>query len=689
MRFKKIFWLDFLIKCFLLIHPFIFYKNSLIAGPEVYSILNSKISLIKSLSVWDSSFGFGLYNNVAVLIYNIIYYLLNLFFDIHLVQNMVLGFTGLFAYIFYKKYLLLLKNYFNFEENQYFDTLAALLYIFNPFYMYMANWFPTYQIMFFLLALNSFYILKFLEKKEKKFYDYFKLLIISLISSYSGINIGLFLILLLVILLNIFLVFIKSVSKEKIKLAFIYLAIFLLTNLFWLVPFGLNIFLNTANTNLYSSEENVNLREKPIFDSLTLHSFIYSDKVDAFNKNYFDFSYWYKNFSQLVFLLLFFVTFYFALKRTKEDKKRSIFILYILFIVFFAIFFSKGMDEPIGDLFRFMITNVEYFAIFRSADIKIPFFFIFFFPILVSTIKANRTVFILFFTSIIFLGSPLIFGQTITSKYLISFPADSNNLKNIPSNKRLLLFPKTHDVLEFHEWGYQGAWLSTQFADFSSIGYLESAYGKSVYEQNFLLINQVYDELLKDNNYSQVNSLIEKFSITGILVRKNISLSKSYIYSQSINLNQCVNYIYENQRINTNLNTYLKNRGIKKSFETENYIYYDFGNTYFFKSTHFNLLENIANKIFIFSKKEECSNCRLKINQSFDEKWVLIPLSTDIKCVFTPIKATNDKISTTFNITDSCSKNYLLIYWPELVFYLLLTIIPLELILIYKKKYEK
>ncbi len=255
-----------------------------------------------------------------------------------------------------------------------FDNLiagfGAILYAFSPFFASFIE--PGHFIL--LIPYSLFPTIIFLTDKiliEKKIKLSFFIILfwIFFFSATSFGNVAIIYSLLIALgFYFIFLVFIEKLNFFKSLLRFSgVIAVLLLSNLWWLIPFisniGKAISLNSA-TNAISQAISLNVKNADIYKL-----FFSNQAVLGAQPNSYPFS---------IIFFLFLITFFII--AILKIKKKAI-ALYVLMIIA-GIFITKGGQEPFQIVFQWLYDNVPGFQIFRRPVQKFYWVFYFFFLML-------------------------------------------------------------------------------------------------------------------------------------------------------------------------------------------------------------------------------------------------------------------------------------------------------------------
>lgn len=587
---------QYIIGLLLFIFPFFWFSNGMaVLGGEMFTF-PYYVPIKSTLFTWSSNYSLGLPNLYVVTdLYLLFYYFLSLLFQNSIVQKILFGLiisSGFFSFYYLLTYLKI--------KNKIASILGSLFYVFNPYYIMMFPWFPTYGMLFLSvpLFLKQIFIIFSSEVKMKNFIYLF---FISLLMSIVAANIALFIFFIMLLIIYFLIVFFSNIGNRLNtikKLAIIFLII-IMGNLFWILPLFLTYRSLFGNAVVYETNfQETSLYQFPILNGLTLHQYYWFDKKDSFGNLYYSYSNWYNLPSKLLVLFILFFTIYGFLKlrnKGKDDKNKKIYIFFSI-ITLCGVFLSKGTASPLGSIYKFLLKNIKLFGIYRSPDIKFPFFitlgysFLFANAVVFFSIykKIKNYIFILLIIFVIFLGFPLINGN------IFNIPKNTgvSAIVNIPYywydysinsdldklDSRTLLFPKNISVFDKYNWGYEGAWLSSLLSRKSSIAYTPGG-GSSVQEHNFSLAKINY-QFFENNDIESMKKAMSLFNIKNIIERNDFSLDLNTKTSDS----------YESIYNPENVLSILNKNFIKK-FNYGEIISYSIDSNYFLQ--HFYVPKNI------------------------------------------------------------------------------------------------
>lgn len=535
-----------------------FSSNQVVLGKEMF-IFSYYQTTIKIFSYyWVSNFGFGLSDlYITTQVYIYLNYFLSVFFSNSIVQKIIFG-------------LFLSSSYFSFNHLLFFlkikdktsQTLGSLFYVFNPFYIMMFNWIPSYGFLFAItpLFLKQFFIV-FSENFTIKNVIY--LYIIGVIMSVTGTNLAIFgLFFLIVFIYYLVILFCggRNLLKNTQKLFLAY-SIIIASNIFWILPLFSTIQSAFGNAVVYKENfQTQSIFSSPILNAFTLNEYYWFNKMNSFGDLYYQYSNWYQFPSKIILLVIlcYVITHFFIRVSTQKKNVDYKILLFFLVLILLGIFLSKGTANPYGGIYAYLLMNVKVFSIYRASDLKFPFFVVLGISFLISyttmLIAPNKQIKKLLTSSlfilIVFLGLPLITGDVFKSPdasgrsfdiidvpnywYDYSIKSDENKL-----DSRTLLFPKNFAAFDTYKWGYEGGWLPTSLKTKSSIGYT-NGYGSSMQEGFFSLAKLNYD-LFEEGDIESMNKAMSLFNIREIIQRNDFSLD-SNIHTMVSYSNKNINY---------------------------------------------------------------------------------------------------------------------------------------------------
>lgn len=535
-----------------------FSSDQVILGKEMF-IFSYYQTTIKIYSYyWISNFGFGLSNlNITTQLYIILNYFLSVFFSNSIVQKIIFGLFLSSSYFSFNHLLSFLKI-----KDKTSQTLGSFFYVFNPFYIMMFNWIPSYGFLFAItpLFLKQIFIV-FSENCTIKNFIY--LYFIGVIISVTGTNLaifGLFFFIVFIYYLVVLFCSGRNLLKNSLKLFFVY-SIIIASNIFWILPLFSTYQSAFGNAIVYKENfQTQSIFSSPILNAFTLNEYYWFDKMNNYGDLYYQYSNWYQFPSKIIMLVIlcYIITHFFIRVSSQKKNVDTKILMFFSVLILLGIFLSKGTANPYGGIYAYFLMNVKVFSIYRASDIKFPFFVVLGISFLIAyttrLIAHNKLIKNLLIPSlfilIVFLGLPLITGDVFKSPdasgtsfdivdvpnywYDYSIKSDENKLDG-----RTLLFPKNFAAFDTYKWGYEGGWLSTSLKLKSSIGYT-NGYGSSKEESFFSLAKLNYD-LFEKGDIESMNKAMSLFNIREIIQRNDFSLD-SNIHTMVSYSNKNINY---------------------------------------------------------------------------------------------------------------------------------------------------
>lgn len=564
---------------YLFIIPFLWVPlNVSILGHELHVSHNNNIFVEKNSYSWDSSFGFGTANLwFASKTYYLIMDFLTNISDSKTAVKILFGLlsSGSFLVMFFFISAIIEK-----EINYYAKYLASLFYVFNPFSLIMYRWETSYGFIFLLLPVGFLLVNKTIKNgMDNKIITYW--LIFYFLSNAAFINPAHCILFLTAIYFYYFILSFKYNIEivKQLNIFMVTVIIFLIANLFWIIPWLLMLQEIFGGAEVYSALfQNKSHLSTPIAKGFFLSQYYWFDKIDISGNYFYSYFKWYSIPSYFIMSLICMFSIR-GLLKIKNIIITSFFSLLVL-----ALFLSKGIAEPFGFIFKYLIQNIFMFGIFRATDVMFPILILISLSILfaygLSICKVKTFAKLLLLLSIIFLGTPLIFGHVFSDNFYVKVPEYWDDYARHPSStsseERILLLPPNCAAFDNYYWGYDGGWLSRNIMLSSSLS-KTLGYGFSAQEKKFSIANSLFDSYLSEE-YSKFEEGLYRFGITHILYRNDFDVSKNSINptrfeycKNDSHLNQnFVNYFSKNKTVFGELVLYEISDAYKREILTSN-----------------------------------------------------------------------------------------------------------------------
>lgn len=504
------FWVAWRTPLLLLVVPFFwFHGESFVLGGEILTYPDPHLSFFNHLYCWDALYGFGVPNiNIAAMVYNAFSFFSSWILGVPNAQKLLFG---LFLAVGFVSMRSLLTYVQRDSSSEFAREMGALLYIFNPFFLMMFSWVPTYGFLFMLTPLLLKESMIILDGRGRAIHD-LKLYLFGFLYSVTALNLALFGLVFMMIF-GYFLVGFLRPSRSLVPHSFRFckvIFLLLMSNLFWLWPILSQLSSMFGGAVVYATNfGKISLFDSPILKALTLNEYYWFDKSDQWGQLFYGYSSWYQWPSILVVLgligIILIVTVFSKKESVNAEQNRR----WVFFgaLLLGGVFFTKGTADPFGFIHRFLLAHLKPWGIYRASDIKFPYFVIvslsFFLSNSLDKIKRGRSfVWGAVFLSILFLGSPFIFGSLFLNPKesahpnVLSIPKDWENYSEwanqTPLTRRALLLPRNDGPLDAYRWGYSGCWLRCLLVPRSTIANTEG-YGHSNQEHRFGVVNHLYD----------------------------------------------------------------------------------------------------------------------------------------------------------------------------------------------------
>lgn len=528
-------WARWLVPLTLFLIPFSwFHGEKMVLGGEILTYPDPKISFLNHLHCWDPAYGFGVPNlNITAMVYNAFSFLSSWAFGVPYAQKLLFGLFLALSFLSMRSLLGYLLN----TTSPLSREIGALFYVFNPFFVMMFPWVPSYGFLFMVAPLILKESMIILDGRGTMAND-ITLFVFGFVYSVTALNLALFG-LIFILISGYFFVGLLKMDHNNIKQTVVFskiLGLLLAANFFWLWPILSQLASLFGGAVVYVSNfSKTSLFDSPILKALTLNEYYWFDKSDGWGELLFGYSVWYQWPSILILLGLIGLCILGG-----GIEKRNFIVegnrrwLYFSFLFILGVFFTKGTAEPLGFFHRMLLAHFKPWGIFRASDIKFPFLVVvslsFFLTYGLDRFKNWRkavSVGVLF--SLLFLGSPFVFGLIFqdskegTRSMTTSIPTNWKNYSlwanQTNLSDRALLIPRNNGPHDSYRWGYDGCWLRCLLVQRSTVANT-AGYGHSTQEHRFGLVNFLYDFLESDDTESAVK-LARLFGVTEILFRED------------------------------------------------------------------------------------------------------------------------------------------------------------------------
>lgn len=530
--------------------------GSIIDGLDTNFPINPIIWFTRRMFIWNSILNGG--SNFGSSVSGLFFHLLqaipfSLGFSIRNTELFTLLFWSLAvaisAYVFVSEFV---------SKNKLVQSLFIVLYYFN---IYMFNTWENVKVSNLALVIGLPLILVLLKLRIESKLPLFKIsiltILVSIIISGSGINPAYFLCILLGSIIYLFVSILCDLKKAKeiVAKSFIIYLIFFLTNLFWIIPLIVFLFVNSHISSLSSigfTDWLGSLSEHTsIVNVLRLQGAWDWYTVDGAGMPLY-IPYALKYFTNFFFIAFSFVIPTLAilsLAIRKKDEKLQHYIFPGL-LVLLGVFLGVGSHKPTGVIFEFLSKHLPFFSFFRS-----PWYI--FTPLTILglaslscllldnligrsndefTIKRIKVRTIVFGFVAMLIASQIIYSYPqLTGKiyrpgrsdsFYVNFPTyvtDSEKWLATSGFQRILTYPD--DQLESFNWGYKGTEsILSLFSD------------KEVVSPTFNSANPTYSNLLdklylhlKRNEYESAFSEARFFSVDSLFAKRDVDTLASQI----------------------------------------------------------------------------------------------------------------------------------------------------------------
>lgn len=444
----------------------------------------------------------------------------------------------------------------NFFSNQ-LSFFAAFFYLFNPFSLTQV-WNRQLYSQYFLFAalpLLLYLFVRGLEEKNFKFIAYFSIASLFLSTTF-GLITNVLVIWSVILLYTLYYFFTKKGKIYTINFFISNLILWVVSSLWWVVPFYLNLQGDNLFTNKINTFENLNtLRTISGYSDIYNVSRLLQDNYffrDASLKDFYS-NYYLQILSYLTPVLIILC----SLSIFKDKRLRFFTILFLV-----GLFVSLGSNYPFGFIFEFLFTKISFLQSFRNPYEKFGIVYVLGYSVLFSysilfllkNLK-SRLVLILFFSFWIYYLSPLLVGDRIEITKIIKpeHPSKiSTRFEEVSireKNYRVTSLPLTGEGISTI-WDYSGVEPSLYVYNFPVISYRvntpiqldylnklnEQIVGGGTFELQLSLLNSKYILLRND----LINE--EAFQEKDITQKKVLDLTKVE------NLN-CIKIAYEKNLI--------------------------------------------------------------------------------------------------------------------------------------------
>lgn len=537
--------------------------------------LDAKLTLQNFLYTWKNDLSGGLVDltGVALLpLFAFISFLVSFGLNAVYAQAffffLILSFTGISVVLLFKQ----ISHYTGLSENPFMILGPTIFYMANL-YISMNGW-RNLVFLYIFYAFLPFIILlytKFLEEKHLKYIIYLSIFT-SLVISPALTNIGyVFILIIILIIVSLIFLFLKKLTfTSLLKLIIIGTIIWLLLNLWYLLPQFASISDTVAKAthNDFSgslSILNVISSHASILNILSIQGFF--SLYDTLGGKWYEWTWLYtESFLGILSLIFPLILVYTLLNRLKGTKSNIYYLLGPILIIF-GTFLSKGSHEPFGNFFIYLVQNYPVpFLAFRAAYEKLGilvtlgylFVLYFFFYLINQKYKRAYLISIVVVVIIIVLGFPIwtgtIFssGNGIRPSAMIEIPPDYYEVANLlksDSTALTLSLPLQGNTWLSSNWnegknGYVGIdilrWLthtpiisgSTGNADLDSFdNNIEFGFtGEKIEIENLIKRNIKYVLVRKDINYEwartygkemmKISDLIQKLDRSDDFIKK-------------------------------------------------------------------------------------------------------------------------------------------------------------------------
>jgi hypothetical protein len=374
--------------------------------------LNKTFAKILNPKNFGMTDGFGTILNVwDTLYYKLFYIFSDKFVIANKINIAIYNYIALtLAYMGFKRWQKLL-----FDNTSYLSLLIAYFYVFSPYTLELAHggvFNITNAITYSLAPLSMYLLHKILTEKIINRNQYF---LFAIVIFFQAFQFWLFFTFLIILFIYASIIIITSDFSEKIVLIKRCSLLTLICIISCLPIIIILLYQITFNVNVLNSTFNPvfgNMQGGLWFQMKMLHSWgiynVWEPRAMYSFGNYF-FS---DRYNFIIVLLYTTLTFgivkilfnldskiifnnkyfnitlnnpYYSINRVPLNK----IVLIFIFILIFALFFSKGAQKPFGEIFLWLYNNVYFFQIFRTPDIRFGFIIILIISILLLVITSK------------------------------------------------------------------------------------------------------------------------------------------------------------------------------------------------------------------------------------------------------------------------------------------------------------
>lgn len=471
--------------------------------------------------------------------------------------NLIGGFVAFFILI---RWIIPLKH----RYSNLINTISSFIYIFSVFNIYTL--YNSRLVAIFLVSMFPLFVYLFLRSvKERKPVFLFVLAVISSVLSFFVLAAPWFLAA-MITLMPVLIYSLWNYKTRTLKYLAILALIMLVLNFNWIVYLPNSSVLNQSQGIISNSVTSLNYRkenEKGIRTVSEMNSVFYPI-MNTYHRNIvenFGWSYlpilttW--SLKILPLNIIYFAVFLIAgIFLKKKDRVKGIYISGLFSLLLSIYFFTVNLTSWGPDLFVWLNNNIPGFVIFRNMYDKFAFSLSFSFAltlaislhILISNIKIKKNIAYLFILLVILVivdAKPLLLGEynrtpvwttRDTFDSIKAFNEDFVNLVNYVKNTqdlgRYLVLPlSTGNAFPIQD-------ISQANHYYNGVSPLLVLTGKNDLS-GLLSFGEIGDRiftLLKDKEYDQLGSILQKFNVKYIIVNHTINddLKNSFVYSEGL-----------------------------------------------------------------------------------------------------------------------------------------------------------
>lgn len=402
--------------------------------------------------------------------------------------------------------------------------LFALLFIYNPVYLYALYVNLTVGFLLSIAGINLFYLFfSYFLKEQKDIYLYI-IPLTSLLIAHPFFYI-------FYVILGVYLLL--SFRKKRYIIQFVFFT--LLINAYWIIPFVIGFFKQNSIPNILGQAPfNKNVLEQYVGYSSSVNFMI---RGNSFHKQFYGYMYPILSCVWLVLLI--------AIHKSKNIKKSLLVPLLIFFI------FSLGGKGHLGFVFNFFWNNFSFLHFFRSFTnvLYLAWYYLLFLILFyLSNIYDHKKHLKLLIISVLVALAPFTFTKLNKFGGTTSIPKEYFRLQEIINTDKddYYIFRLPYSMYEYYSWDITGR-DKYFFEDFFNKGVVYNAIGMYTFDNESNLIGKLYRDLYSAKSVTMLGDygikyLIYSKDLTHINMRYYLPLNTANL----VNLKKIVSTKYFN-----------------------------------------------------------------------------------------------------------------------------------------------